>query len=228
MGAQSPRAPLSPEELAYYHAVEDYFALLRGTQAVVLSKDYVLLRKWWNDGVPLAAVMAGIAEAMERRPEREGEGVFTVRYCRHAILRHAKRLALAGVGGETGAGALDSAAAIARCAAIVREAARRWHETPRLAAALGDLALAVERLPQGAPPGALDMTIAELERGTLLAVAALLPAELKAELATAADAELSGHDLTEEVRERTLAALKLKRIRALLGLPRLELDAGAP
>ncbi len=62
-------------EIAYYRAVEDHFAALRGTPFLFSPKDFALLRRWWREGVPLAAVLAGIAEAWERRREREEDPV---------------------------------------------------------------------------------------------------------------------------------------------------------
>ncbi len=47
-------------EIAYYRAVEDHFAALRGTPFLFSPKDFALLRRWWREGVPLAAVLAGI------------------------------------------------------------------------------------------------------------------------------------------------------------------------
>jgi len=70
VGAQPPRPGLTGEELAYYRAVEDLFARLRGTQFIFSPKDFALLRRWWGEQVPLAAVAAGIAEVFERRQGR--------------------------------------------------------------------------------------------------------------------------------------------------------------
>ena len=58
---------MEPDELTYYRAVEDHFAALRGTPFLFSPKDFALLRRWWQEAVPLAAVVAGISEAIERR-----------------------------------------------------------------------------------------------------------------------------------------------------------------
>ncbi len=81
-------------ELEYYRAVEDLFATLRGVPHVISPKDFQLLREWWRDEVPLAAVRAGITEVFARRRERgELDPVVSLSYCRHAVRKHAQRLA---------------------------------------------------------------------------------------------------------------------------------------
>ncbi len=72
VGAQPARSRMNPEELEYYRAVEDLFARLRGTPFLFSPKDFALLRRWWSEGVPLAAVAAGLGEVFARRAEADG------------------------------------------------------------------------------------------------------------------------------------------------------------
>src|SRR5512135_3596651 len=110
------------EELAYYRAVEDQFAALRGTTFIFSPKDFALLRSWWTAGVPLAAVLAGIGEVWERRRERDGDPVSSLSYCRHAVARHARRLAAAHEGAAAPSQTLDVPAALRSLAAEVEAA----------------------------------------------------------------------------------------------------------
>lgn len=216
------------EELAFYRAVEDHFARLRGTAFLFTPKDFALLRQWWREGVPLAAVLTGIGEVMARRRERDGDPVSSLSYCRHAVTRHARRLASAGAGASAPAGSLDARAALVACAAAVRAAASSWQHVAAVASGLEDLARAVEGLPGGAEPAALAEALAGLERTSLEALAAVLPAELARRLEEGSEEGRAREGLAPEVRDRTRAAVRLKRLRELLQLPRLELVADAP
>jgi hypothetical protein len=215
------------DELAYYRAVEDHFAALRGTPFLFSPKDFALLRTWHDEGVPLAAVLAGIGEAWERRRERNADPISSLAYCRHAVTRHARRLVAARVGAAAGGEALDVAARLRSLAAAVAEATRRWRHVPAVAAVLGDLERAVTSLPIGGEPAALDETLADLEFATLDALDRSLPVERREAMAAEVDAELAGLDLALDVRTRTRRALVAKAVRRAVGLPRLEMGGGA-
>jgi len=216
-------------ELAYYRAVEDHFAALRGTPFLFSPKDFALLQKWWREGAPLAAVLAGIGEAWERRRERDADPISSLSYCRHAVARHVKRLAAARIGAAGEAPGLDVAGALRSLALKVSEAADAWQEdVPQVGAVLRDLAQAVATLPIDVAPSALDETLADLEFTTLDALLAALPSERRRTLAAQVDRELVSLDLTDDVRERTRRALLVKELRRVVGMPRLELTAGAP
>src|SRR3990170_6348037 len=151
------------DELAYYRAVEDHFAALRGTPFLFSPKDFALLRRWWGEGVPLAALLAGIGEVCERRREREADPVSSLAYCRHAVARQAKRLASARVGAAPSEGAFDVATAIRALAGAVAETTAAWQGVPQVAAVLRDLERAVATLPEDSQPAALDETLGDLE-----------------------------------------------------------------
>ncbi len=213
-------------EIAFYRAVEDHFAALRGTPVLFSPKDFALLRRWWREGVPLAAVLAGVSEAAERRRERDGDPVSSLSYCRHAVARHAKRLAANRVGAAAPVAGPDVGAALAALAAALGEAAARWREHPAAHAVLADLERAVSSLPRDAEPAALEQALAELELGGLEALARALPAERRAEIERAVAEGMAGLAVEPEVRERTRRALLLRAVRLAAGVPRMELDAG--
>lgn len=215
------------DELAYYRAVEDHFAALRGTPFLFSPKDFALLRSWWREGVPLAAVLAGIGEIWERRRERDADPVSSLAYCRHAVARQAKRLAAARVGAAPGEGAINVAESLHALAGAVAETAASWATVPRLAAVLRDLERAVATLPENSRPEALDETLADLEFTSLDALLGALPADRREAIATEVEHELAGLKMAGEVRSRTRHALLVKALRRLIGLPRLELTANA-
>lgn len=216
------------EEFAYYRAVEDHFAALRGTPFLFSPKDFALLRGWWREGIPLAAVLTGIGEAWERRRERQEDPVSSLSYCRHAVKRHAKRLSAARVGAAATGLGVDVPAALAILAAQVNEVADRWRGLPALEAVLRDLARAVATLPPDLEPATADEILTELEFTTLDALMGALPADRTREIEKGVADDLASLKSEPEVEERTRRALSLKSVRRLVGLPRLELDAGAP
>jgi hypothetical protein len=216
------------DELAYYRAVEDHFAALRGTTFLFSPKDFALLRKWWREGVPLAAVLAALGEVWERRRERAEDPVSSLAYCRHAVARHAKRLAAARVGAAKKGKPANFDGALHALAANVAESAAAWQHLPLVAAVLRDLERAVVSLPTNVEEATLDEALADLEFTTLDALLGALPAEMRNVTVSEVEAEMADLQLADEVRERTRHALVVKALRRLIGLPRLEVAAGAP
>lgn len=224
MGTQPPGPRVGQEpEFAFYQAVEDGFCRLRGTPFLFSPKDFHLLQQWWRDRVPLAAVLAGMAEVFARRQERQEGPVSSLSYCRHAVTRHARRLAASRVGSSPEHPAEDPAPRLAELACLLRGAAERWHGVPELAGALLDLANAVASLPATAPLADLDATLARLEQGALAGMADLLPEERRRRLEEDLQLQLAGVRLEGEVGQRTRIAVRLRSLRDVLGLPRLEL-----
>jgi hypothetical protein len=216
------------EEFAYYRAVEDHFAALRGTPFLFSPKDFALMRGWWEERIPLAAVLNGIGEVWERRRERMEDPVSSLSYCRHAVRRHAKRLSAARVGSAGERPDVDVASSLATLASKVHEVARRWHDAPILEAVLRDLGKAVGTLPPDLDPAAADGVLNELEFTTLDALMGALPEDQRRAIDGEVAVDLGSLDLEPDVRERTRRALVLKKVRRLVGLPRLELDPLAP
>ncbi len=214
---------MNADELAYYRAVEDHFAFLRGTPFLFSPRDFALLRRWWAEGVPLAAVLVGLTEVFERRRERGDDPVSSLSYCRHAVARHARRLGAARVGTAEPETPIDVPARLAALAAAVRGAGRLFAGEEALGRALSRLAAAIETLPPAAPPAALDEELAQLEASALDALVEALPGALAAQVTGEVERQLGELGLDEEARGRTRVALRRRAVREALGLPRLEL-----
>lgn len=215
------------EELEYYRAVEDFFAAVRGVPHLLSPKDFQLLRSWWRESVPLAAVTGGISEAFARRRDRgEDDPVVSLGYCRHAVARHAKRLAemRAGAHPETPAAAAgESRRTPAALAAELRAAA----------AALGDsllpvagAILTVAELVEASgnlPPVVLEERLVALESVLLAGCWRALPEAERQRIEAASTAAAAASGAAGEARERTRRATRDRELRRALGLPRLEL-----
>jgi DNA-binding transcriptional ArsR family regulator len=213
-------------ELAYYRAIEDLFATLRGVPHVISPKDFQLLREWWRDEVPLAAARAGITEVFARRRERsEVDPVVSLSYCRHAVRKQAQRFAEMRVGASDDTSPLpDPRPGLEALAADLNAAAARSRsDKPRIADIIESIAAAVET--------AFDLPVSVLEEHLFALESALLANCLEAldgssrrALEKRARNEAESTAATPEARERTFRALRDRLLRNDLELPRLELD----
>lgn len=210
---------MSQEELAYYRAVEDAFCRLRGTPFLFSPKDFAYLRRWWQQGIPLAAVLLGLGEVFARRRERGQDPVSSLAYCRHAVARQAKRLAQAQVGAE--AVALDLGRALDALVAAVREA-EAAAPSPPLREVLARCRASLETLPRDVPAALVAENLAQVEEQTLTQALQVLPPEERGRLEEALRAQAPPG---EALSGRALEVALLRAVREYLGLPRLELAA---
>jgi hypothetical protein len=218
--------PADEAELAYYRAVEDLFAALRGVPHTLSPRDFHLLRSWWREGVPLAAVRTAVTEVFARRRERGEAGpVLSLAYCRHAVREHAKRLAAMQVGATTAAGAeaLNAAEAVDELAdrleAVVSELRQR---RPRVADVVARVAAEL-RAARELPPGMIEYHLYSLESTLLDACLQAVGAEDREAIEQRATAEAAAATANPEARQRMCLALRDRLLRDLLALPRLEL-----
>ena len=194
----------------YFEDIEAHFAARRGTPFILSAKDWVLMKRWHDDGVPLPVVIEAIDAVFEKN-ETSGRRkvISSLSYCRHAVkeLWKERKEMLVGAAGETPeaapgplldalAGQLEGVPAVAAFAPRVR-------------------ALAAEKsVPR------IEEKLMELERELLDAViAAEDVAAIRAEIA----ASLAGAKLDEKTRARTEEANLRRLVRERFGLPRLTL-----
>lgn len=213
-------------ELAYYRAIEDLFAALRGVPHLLSPKDFQLMRAWWRENVPLAAVRTGVTEVFARRRERgDAEPVVSLGYCRHAVRRHARRMAEMRIGEqrderpEARTGVDDS---LEHLTIKLTEAA------DRVRSAMPSVAAVIERVsPQVEEAAALPLRDLEehlfaLESALLGACLEAIDEKTRADIERRARAEAAA--ATPDAEERAFRALRDRLLRELLGLPRLELE----
>jgi hypothetical protein len=213
-------------ELEYYRAIEDLFATLRGVPHIISPKDFQLLREWWRDEVPLAAARAGITEVFARRRERgEVDPVVSLSYCRHAVRKHARRVAEMQVGtpDDGTSPPPDPRPALEALAKDLRAvAARLRSERPRIAEVVESFAAAVEAA-SDLPSSALEEHLFALESALLANCLDALDEARKKSIEKRAHHEAETTAATPEARDRTFRALRDRMLRDDLGLPRLEL-----
>ncbi len=212
-------------ELEYYRAVEDLFAELRGTPHVLSPRDFQLLRGWWRDGVPLAAVTAGVTEVFARRREAgEDDPVVSLSYCRHAVRRAAKRLAESRVGAtdETAGGPDDYRESLEILDRhLERAAGAQAAERPEVADCIRSIRASLAVLVKTEDPAALESGLFSLE--TALLEGCWNALDHVEQLEIDARARRAAGDATGPAAERAVRAHRDREVRLLLGLPRLEL-----
>src|SRR5438552_9480676 len=70
----------------YYREIETHFAMRRGTPFILSAKDWALMKKWHDEGVPLPVVIEAIDSVFEKN-ETSGrrKAISSLSYCRHAV-----------------------------------------------------------------------------------------------------------------------------------------------
>jgi hypothetical protein len=159
--------PADPEA-AYYQTIEEYFVSRRGDPLTLSNADWLLVRKWRKEEIPLRIVLRGIADALDGHAHSWGRRrqVGSLAYCtneveaardrwRHAVdagrepgldVAQALGRLLVALQGARGLGPAASAVAI-RIEGELKEA---LHSTlaeaePRLAEAEAELVVAIEQ-----------------------------------------------------------------------------------
>ncbi len=70
----------------YFLEIEAHFARCRKTPFILSAKDWALMRKWHEDGIPLPVVIEAIDSVFEKN-ETSGRRkvISSLSYCRHAV-----------------------------------------------------------------------------------------------------------------------------------------------
>jgi hypothetical protein len=71
---------------AYFLEIEAHFAMRRNTPFILSAKDWALMRKWHEEGVPLPIVIEAIDTVFEKNESSGRRKVISsLSYCRHAV-----------------------------------------------------------------------------------------------------------------------------------------------
>jgi hypothetical protein len=74
------------EERRYVREIEKHFLVRRGSPLLLSPRDWALAVSWFEQGIPLSAVLSGIDEVFDRLEETgAARGIRSLSYCRHAI-----------------------------------------------------------------------------------------------------------------------------------------------
>ncbi len=74
-------------EAAYYQAVEEHFVSLRGDPLFLSNADWLWVRKWRTEGIPLRIVLRGVRDALDGHAHSWGRSrkVRSLGYCAQAV-----------------------------------------------------------------------------------------------------------------------------------------------
>jgi len=202
-----------PPKETYFQEIEAHFALRRGTPFILSAKDWALMKKWHEDGVPLPIVIEAIDAVFERN-ETSGRRkvISSLSYCRHSIKElWTERQNLYVGGGDV--------APEAGPEALLESLAARL-EPSEVAA---PFAARVRALASEKSVPKIEERLMDLERELLDALIAADPASIEAIRADIALALGDTSKLDEKTRARTEEANLRRLVREKFGLPRLTL-----
>ncbi|MEA2414728.1 MAG: hypothetical protein QOI58_1385 [Thermoanaerobaculia bacterium] len=204
-------ADVIPE--TYFQEIEAHFALRRGTPFILNAKDWALMKKWYEDGVPLPIVIEAIDTVFEKNEASGRKKVISsLSYCRHSIKelwQDRQNLYVGGgdVSPEAGPEALLDALA-------------SQLETSNVAA---PFAPRVRGLASEKSVPKIEERLIDLERELVDAFIAADPASIDAIRADIATALGDTSKMDAKTRTRTEEANLRRLVREKFGLPRLTL-----
>jgi len=197
----------------YYREIETHFAMRRGTPFILSAKDWALMKKWHDEGVPLPVVIEAIDSVFEKN-ETSGRRkvISSLSYCRHAVKElwdERRNLYVGGIEQTP-----ESAPEV-----MLEQLAQRLEASPSGAA----FAERVRALGSEKSVPRIEQRLIELEGEMLESVMATSPqdiAEIRHEIAKALGNTAA---LDEKTRARTEEANLRRMIRERFDLPRLTL-----
>jgi hypothetical protein len=196
----------------YFVDIEGHFAQRRGTPFILSPKDWALMKKWREDGIPLPVVIEAIDTVFERN-ETSGRRkvISSLSYCKHAVkeIWNDRRELYAGAHDV-----LPEADPLALLEALASELTASPLASP--------FAPRVRALATEKSVPAIETKLLELEGELLDAIIVAKPEEV-AEIRVRVDAALAGSTMDEKTRKRTIEANLRRLVRERFGLPRLTL-----
>ena len=193
----------------YYLDIEAHFSVRRNTPFILSAKDWALMKKWRDEGIPLPIVIEAIDSVFEKNESSGRQRVISsLSYCRHAVkeLWNERKALFVGGGDEAPERSPDA----------VLEALAEQLEASEVAAAFAER---VRMLAREKSVPKIEERLIELERAMFEAIAGDV-AELRRKVATTLG-DIS--KLDEKTRARTEEANLRRLIREKFGLPRLTL-----
>jgi hypothetical protein len=197
----------------YFQEIEAHFALRRGTPFILNAKDWALMKKWYDDSVPLPIVIEAIDTVFERNEASGRKKVISsLSYCRHSIkeLWQDRQNLYVGEGGVTPEAGPEA----------LLDALASQLETSEVAA---PFAPRVRGLASEKSVPKIEERLIDLERELVDAFIAADPSAIEAIRADIAVALGDTSKLDVKTRTRTEEANLRRLIREKFGLPRLTL-----
>lgn len=200
----------------YFTEIEGHFALRRGTPFVLSAKDWLLMKKWREEGIPLPVVIEAIDAVFEKNESSGRKKVISsLSYCRHAIKELWEERRELVIGGEE---ALPEEAPVAALEALASELETSGSERVR------SFAPRVRALASEKSVPRIEEKLIELEHAMIEELIASLSAEEANVLREHARHSIGdASKLDEKTRGRTEEANLRRVVRERFSLPRLTL-----
>jgi hypothetical protein len=193
----------------YFLEIEAHFALRRNTPFILSAKDWALMQRWREEGVPLPIVIEAIDSVFEKNESSGRRKVISsLSYCRHAVkeLWAARRELY--VGGSEVTPEADPQSRL-------ESLAQRIEGT--------DFASRVRALASERSVPRIEQRLMEIERQLIESLIASAPGEIEHLRKEIAAALGDTSKLDPKIRARTEEANLRRLIRERFGLPRLTL-----
>lgn len=191
----------------YFLEIEAHFAQRRSTPFILSAKDWALMQRWRDEGIPLPVVIEAIDTVFEKN-ETSGRRkvISSLSYCRHAVkeIWDARRDLYVG-----GSEVTPEANAAARLEELAQRVSGEFADRIR--------ALAKQSVPQ------IEQHLMEIERELIESLIASAPEEVARMRAQIAASLGDTPKLDPKIRARTEEANLRRMIRERFGLPRLTL-----
>lgn len=218
--APEPTSPIGSGD--YFLEIEAYFAEKRGTPFILSAKDYSLMQKWSEEGIPLAVVLEAIGRCFEKAAEPgRRRTISSLSYCRHSVKDLWEERRDLSVGGEGHVPERDPLTALQLLAGSLRDAAP---SAESLSAAFMEEAAAVEQLGTGRSVPEIEEALIAREDAFLTRIVSMLPPgeqeKIEDEVAKAIG---SAGKLDESIRLKTADANRRRLVRKRFGVPRFSL-----
>jgi len=196
---------------SYFIEIEAHFAARRNTPFILSAKDWALMKKWHEEGIPLPIVIEAIDTVFEKNEASGRKKVISsLSYCRHSVkeLWQERRDLYIGAGETTPETGPEL---------MLEILASQLERYPEIAATVRGL-VREQSVPK------IEERLMEIERELIDRIFARLPeseaASLRAEIAAAIG---DTSRLDEKTRARTEEANLRRIVRERFGLPRLTL-----
>ena len=205
-------------EQDYYLEIEAHFAARRGTPFILSPKDWMLMKKWKGNDIPLPVIIEAIDQVFARNEESGRKKVISsLHYCRHAVKEIWEERRQLHVGQEDLVPEEDPAQALEIVAAAIEKSRLPMELSAALSAEVRALT-ALRSVPK------IEERLIEMEQELFARLLTELSAEERSALQIAISKSLGDPtNLDEKTRRRTEDANQRRQLRARFELPRLTL-----
>jgi hypothetical protein len=223
----------------YFERIEEYFGRLRGTSRLLSPREWMLVKEWWEMGIPLELVLRGIKRAFDKFEEKKISGeIVSLAYCKHEVLATFRDYRGALIGKKRkeerkkeasfSSSALIEALSRAKGMFVNFLKGKGEGEFPdRLRVIITQLDALISSLSSGKPPSweELDERLANLDSELTDAIFSHTPKHVIDKITSMVEKELSPYrdKMTPTSYDGTLRKLLLRELRRGYRLPRLDL-----